>query len=158
MVLKKRIKMAKSLCANWKKSVYGLKQSGCNWNMLHEYLLDENFEQSLADPCMYNRITSELKVILTVWVMISLLQPAIYIYWVMSRVLCVANLKKKKDLGELPWFLGIEFKCVDGGIEMNQTKYLEKILSKCGMMDCKPRATPCDFGANKVTELMTLQS
>ena len=36
------------------KSLYGLKQSGHNWNnVLHEYLIDEHFEQSLADHCVY---------------------------------------------------------------------------------------------------------
>ena len=57
-----------------------------------------------------------------------------------------------KDLGELSWFLGIEFKCVVGCIKMNQTKYLEKMLSKFEMMDCKPKATPCDIGANKIRD------
>ena len=42
-----------------RKSLYGLKQSGRNWNnMLHEYLLGENFTQSLADPCVYTRYSS----------------------------------------------------------------------------------------------------
>lgn len=45
------------------KSLYGLKQSGRNWNsMLHEYLLDEQFEQSPVDTCMYMRNTNESKV------------------------------------------------------------------------------------------------
>ena len=59
-----------------------------------------------------------------------------------------------KDLEELSWFLGIEFKCVDGCIEMNQTTYLEKILSKFEMMDCKPKGTPCDIhvGTHKIRD------
>ena len=39
-----------------KKSFYGVKQSGRNWNnMLHSFLCDEKFSQSLADPCGYVR-------------------------------------------------------------------------------------------------------
>ena len=30
--------------------------------MLHQYLLDEQFEQSLVDPCVYTRIKDESKV------------------------------------------------------------------------------------------------
>ena len=52
-----------------KKSLYGLKQSGRNWNsLLHDYLTDESFVQSNADPCVYVKGTDESKVILIVWV------------------------------------------------------------------------------------------
>ena len=40
----------------WKlnKSLCGLKQSGRNWNnVLHNFLIDNNFEQSLSDYCVY---------------------------------------------------------------------------------------------------------
>ena len=35
---------------------------------------------------------------------------------------------------------------------MNQTKYLEKILNKFEIMDCKPKVIPCDIGANKIRD------
>ena len=39
-----------------KRSLYGLKQSGRTWNnTLHAYLIDENFNRSALDPCMYIR-------------------------------------------------------------------------------------------------------
>ena len=52
------------------KSLYGLKQSGRNWNnLLHEYLQKEGFTQSQADPCVYVRmIDSKRCVIVIVWV------------------------------------------------------------------------------------------
>ena len=53
-----------------------------------------------------------------------------------------------KDLGKLSWFLGIEFKCENGTIEMNQTRYLEKVLERFKMKDCKPKSTPCEIGMN----------
>ena len=37
-----------------KKSLHGLKQSGHNWNnMLHKLLVDQDVNQSIADPCLY---------------------------------------------------------------------------------------------------------
>lgn len=44
----------------WKlnKSLYGLKQSGRNWNhILHNFLLENKYDQSLADPCVYTENT-----------------------------------------------------------------------------------------------------
>ena len=51
-----------------------------------------------------------------------------------------------KDLGVLHWFLGAEFKWSEGLIEMNQTRYIHKLLSKFGMTQCKPKATPSVLG------------
>ena len=53
-----------------KKSLYGLKQSGRNWNnLLHDFLIHEEFIQSRADPCLYVRkIDDNRCVIVIVWV------------------------------------------------------------------------------------------
>ena len=59
---------------------------------------------------------------------------------------------KMKDLGVLSWFLGIQFRCERECIKMNQNQYVERILSKIKMLDCKPKAVPCDSGANKACE------
>lgn len=51
------------------KSLYGLKQSGRNWNkMLHDYLCVNNFVQNPADHCVYKRETEHEKVIILIWV------------------------------------------------------------------------------------------
>ncbi|CAM1292454.1 Uncharacterised protein r2_g164 [Pycnogonum litorale] len=55
-----------------------------------------------------------------------------------------------KDLGKLSWFLGIEFNRENDYIEMHQRVYVEKILSRFQMNDCKPKATPCEIGINKI--------
>ena len=57
-----------------------------------------------------------------------------------------------RDLGELSWFLGIQFECEGNVIKMNQSRYIEKLLSKFNMDNCKPRATPCELGINKICE------
>ena len=45
---------------------------------------------------------------------------------------------KMTDLGQLSWFLGIQFECENNTIKINQSRYIEKKLSKFGMADYKP--------------------
>ena len=142
---------SESLVCKLKKSLYGLKQSGRNWNnLLHTYLINENFTQSLADPCVYVRTTEDERcVIVIVWV------DDIIIATSDSNSLqrVKKSLKdrfKMTDLGVLKWFLGTEFQCSESSIKMNQTRYIEKILAKFKMTDCKPKPTPCVLGLDKV--------
>ena len=59
---------------------------------------------------------------------------------------------KMKDLGELKWFLGTEFRRNENKMQMNQTRYIQKILSKFKMSDCKPKPTPCILGFETTSE------
>ena len=61
-----------------------------------------------------------------------------------------------KDLCELSWFLGIEFKCMENGIFINQTKYIEKLLSRFDMADCKPKTTPVIYQQTKSVMMIQL--
>ena len=56
------------------------------------------------------------------------------------------------DLGQLSWFLGIKFECKHDRIKMNQSKYIERILSKFNMENCKTRQTPCEMNFNKISD------
>nr|GEW33149.1 ribonuclease H-like domain-containing protein [Tanacetum cinerariifolium] len=50
--------------------------------------------------------------------------------------------EKIKNLGKLKYFLGIEVIDTDKGICLNQRKYVLDLLTKCGMLACKPARTP----------------
>jgi len=56
----KRGENGEKLVCKLNKSLYGLKQSGRNRNnMLHNYLISQNFSQSLADPCGTEKVRDE---------------------------------------------------------------------------------------------------
>ena len=51
------------------KSLYGLKQSGRNWNrLLHNHLCDNGYKQNDADHCVYKKCTENGTIIIVIWV------------------------------------------------------------------------------------------
>ncbi|XP_016512829.1 putative mitochondrial protein AtMg00810 isoform X1 [Nicotiana tabacum] len=59
---------------------------------------------------------------------------------------------KMKDLGELKFFLGIDFCRSKEGILMNQRKYALELVSEMGLAGSKPVATPLEFN-HKLTSV-----
>lgn len=133
------------------KSLYGLKQSGKNWNnMLHVFLIHENFQQSLVDYCVYVKENDGVLTILVVWVDDILI--ACSSSGALLDIKTALNRKfKMKDIGTISYFLGIEFKCNENEIEMSQQKYVDKILIKFNMSECKPKLIPCELGMSNTS-------
>jgi len=59
---------------------------------------------------------------------------------------------KMKDLGELKYFLGIEFSISADGILMHQMKYALELITEVGMTAAKPAGTPIDVNV-KLTSI-----
>lgn len=133
------------LVCKLEKSLYGLKQSGRNWNkVLHSYLTENDFTQNPADHCVYTKETKLGKVIMIIWV--DDLIIAASNEKVMKDVKEMLSEKfKMKDLGRLKHFLGIDFIHSDGSVKMSQEAYVHRILERFNMQNCKPRETPCDL-------------
>ena len=132
-----------------KKSLYGLKQSGRNWNnLLHSHLCADGFEQSDDDPCMYCKTLEYGRLMIVFWV--DDIIVAASSEQLLNHVKTSLSSKfEMKDLCELRWFLGIEFCKHSGCISMSQKQYCQKILKKFGMENYKPRKSPCDEGPDK---------
>ena len=130
------------------RSLYGLKQSGRNWNtLLHTFFIDHGFTQSQVDTCVYCKSVDGQMLVVLVWV------DDIIVAASNDLLLCeIKNLLKStfkmKDFGQISWFLGIQFIHENGCIKMNQTQYLVNLLKKYNMDQCKPRATPCELKLN----------
>ena len=128
-----------------KKSLYGLKQSGKNWNdCIHKFFMESGFIRSDADPCLYHKTDESGYVLVVLWVDDIILSG--------TSLECLMRIKqllkdrfKMKDLGPIDSFLGITFLQTEGGIAMDQSVYLRNILDKFDMSNAKPRGTPCEL-------------
>ena len=82
--------------------------------MLHQYLLDEHFEQSLVDPCVYTRIKDESKVKIIVWVD-DIIVAANNTQSLVDMKRSLSEIFKMKDVGPtgpLSWYIGIQLNVV----------------------------------------------
>ena len=132
----------------------------------HTYLTKQNFVRSPVNPCIsfkggrfrlispkniqnvYNQIS-----IILLWVddILIALKTEAHLMQIKTR----QNSRfKMTDLGKLSWFLGIQFQCEYNTIKMNP--YIEKILSKFGMADCKPYSAPGEMDITKKSDEVDL--
>ena len=115
----------KNIVWKLKKSLYGLKQSGRNWNIvLNNFFKSKGLEQSEVDPCLF-----------------TLNQNTYVVVWVDDIIIACNTMElmdklknelkttfKMKDLGPISYFLGLQFEQNNEGILMNQTHYLQKLF------------------------------
>ena len=109
------------------KTVYGLKQSGWEWNIeLDEKLKIFSFQQLCSDPCAYIKQDGNDMVIITVWVDDLLIFAS-------SNEQTKSDLCTQwevTDLGEPTKIIGIEVTQTNDSITISQKVYIESIL-KC---------------------------
>ncbi len=132
-------------CVCWlRKTLYGLKQSGHEWNKeLDRQLKEKGFCNLLLDPCAYIQRNGNDLEIITVWVD-DLLLFAMAI-WIMSRVKQELNeMFKFTDLGEPTKIVGIEINQRADSLVISQKQYIDTILQKYRMGDANPVSTPMD--------------
>ena len=123
------------------KSIYGLKQSPHEWNKdIDTKLKGLGFRCCEADPNLYIP-TFENGCFLLLYVDdILLLGPSDGISNVKRMIM---PLYKMKDLGPAIYYLGIDIQRLPNGrIKLSQTRYIERIIERFGMMDCHGTKTP----------------
>lgn len=128
------------------KSIYGLKQASRQWNLkLSATLKELGFISSSLDTCVYYQINAK---------------HMIYIILYVDDMLLFSNNKEKaenikqnlikkfhiKDLGKVHHFIGWRITQSEdrSKIYIDQTAYIEKILHRFNMTDCKSVSSPCD--------------
>lgn len=138
------------LVCHLKRSLYGLKQSGREWNKCFDsFLKDFGLLRSKSDPCLYYLANKTLYVGIYVDDMLVVgVQDSIDVFklQVMQRF-------EAKDLGEADEILSMRIcRKPDGSITLDQTAYVEEILETFEASSVKGASTPLDPGTrhNKV--------
>jgi len=130
------------MVAKLKRCIYGLKQSPREWYyQLVEYLGPFGFAITAWDPCVLVHKSGDL--FLAIYVDdITLFGATGELKQQTINVLKTEF--KVNDMGELNWLLGIQVTFTDDGITLSQTTFIDKILNRFSMQDCKPVSTPID--------------
>ena len=136
-----------------KKSIYGLKQSARCWNTtLDEYMKSVGYRKSNADGCIYVKSVKEADG------HISFVIMGVYVDDIIPISNNPALLKAEKaalcerfemtDLGEIHYLLGMSINRdrESRTLTVSQPNYLDKVLKKFGMENCKPVSTPLEPG------------
>lgn len=128
-----------------KRSLYGLKQAPRCWNAkFTEMLKSFGMVATLADPCVY--VTKEEPIIyLALYVDDGLVfgQEDCDI----DRLLTYLKDHFKVKVINSSCFLGLEIaRADDNSIFLHQSKYIERVLHKYKMVDCKGKPTPLEAG------------
>ena len=128
------------------KSLYGLKQSANNWRgVLCQFFADHDFVQSKAETCVFIKCNKKGKLICVIWVDDIIVVASTEEMLIYGKKI-LKDKFRMKDLGEIRKFLGINFeRKEDGSMTMDQTKYLNEVLTRFGMEECNPRSTPCEL-------------
>ena len=126
------------------KTLYGLKQSGREWNKeLDEKLKKFRFQRLRSDPCVYIKRDGDELVIITVWVD-DLLLFATSDELMQQTKSDLHTEWEVTDLGEPTKIIGVEITQIEDAITISQKVYIESILERKGLSGINSVATPLD--------------
>lgn len=127
------------------KSLYGLKQAPRQWNVkFHTFLKEFNLNQSVVDKCLY--FNEDKTVILVIYVDDGLV--AAKDTNLLTKL--IDYLKENLELKVMSCEAYLGFQVIRDTetrtTRLHQTHYVDKILEKYGMTNCKPIDTPEEVG------------
>ncbi|KZV42092.1 hypothetical protein F511_11688 [Dorcoceras hygrometricum] len=137
-----------NIVCKFKKSIYGLKQASRQWYFkFHQVIISFGFEMNMVDDCLYHKFSGSKHIFLVLYVDdILLASNDIELLHDTKRFL--SKHFEMKDLGDASFVLGIQIHRARsrGILGLSQKNYIEKVLKRYGMHDCKPGDTPVAKG------------
>ena len=138
----------KRMVCKLQKSIYGLKQASRQWYYkFHQVIISSGFEMNMVDDCIYHKFSGSKHIYLVLYVDdILLANNDIGMLHETKRFL--SKKLEMKDLGDASFVLGIQIHRdrSQGILGLSQKSYIEKILKRFGIHDCKPGDTPVAKG------------
>lgn len=131
-----------------KKAIYGLKQSSRSWyERVDSSLKNFGYKKSEYEPCLYTKMENNLKTIVCVYV------DDFFIFSNDDKETDCLKIRlgekfKIKDLGEVKNCLGIHVNInkESNTISLDQSNYIDQLLQRFRMVDCKTVSTPMEAG------------
>ena len=130
------------------KALYGLKQAGHDWNkLLVKKIVSLGYTQLKCDNCLFvKNLPNDRRIIISVYVDDT---QAFYHkldedIWLADKA-SIASSFKIKDIGDCKWFLNMKVSRdrEAGTITLSQSAYVENVINRFNMQDCKPVVNPC---------------
>ena len=136
-----------------KKSIYGLKQSARCWKTaIGTFLKSSGYKQMKSDSCLYMKSIRDrngvIKFVILLIYVDDILLFANETSMLNEEKKLIGSKFKIDDMGEVKYILGmlINRNRERGKMTIRQPKYLEGILKRFGMEQCKPVSTPLEPG------------
>jgi len=132
-------------CWKLKKSIYGLKQAGRTWNRtLDAALINIGFQQLNAETCLYIYRSESGDICFLVVYVDDLLLATNSTTFMRKIKAKLHQAFKMRDLGPASFILGLEIKRnrEKRTISLSQAQYIDKVLERCGMVNCSTEKTP----------------
>ena len=139
-------------CLELVKAIYGLKQASRVWNeTFDEFVCSIGFQVSAYDPCLYLKTIEGHCVLLLVYVDDVLVTGSSTDLIARTK----SDLKTRfemTDSGKCAFVLGIELvDGPDGSVTMCQRRYVDDILKRFAMDECKAVTSPVDISSRLVS-------
>ena len=129
-----------TLVCRLKKSIYGLKQASRQWYLkFHSVVASYDFVENKVDQCIYCKVSGRKFIFLILYLDDILLASSDLGLLFETKRMLSKNFDMK-DLGEASFVLGIEIhrNRSRGLLGLSQKTYVDRILERFNMQQCKP--------------------
>eukprot|EP00253_Pinus_taeda_P030765 PITA_30765 len=128
------------------KALYGLKQVPRAWySRIDFYLLQNEFDKCEAEPTVYIK-EIDGKILIVVLYVDDVIFTGNDDYLIKNFKSVIKEEFEMTDMGLLRYFLGIEVDQNENGIFISQARYVNEVLGKFNMQECKAAITPTVMG------------
>ncbi|KAM2881066.1 hypothetical protein COP2_014191 [Malus domestica] len=137
-------RQGETLVCRLNKSIYGLKQASRTWfTTFSEAIQKAGYHQSKADYSLFTKVRGTSITVVLIYVDDVLITGNDLQEMEQLKAFLLKRFRIK-DLGDLKYFLGIEFVRSEKGIFMSQRKYALDILQDSGLLSARPDPFPME--------------